>query len=116
MSLDEDKGFKAIKIFEGKARIGEVLSTFQKLVLRPEDLSSPVSFQMALTRIMDSLMKSIEEGPKKKYVAEVQFEDSMGNKIVLAVDLGEKPPLFSKKEVKARIIIELFEEENEGES
>ncbi len=107
-----DTGFKAIKIFEGKARIGEVLSSFQKLVLRPDDLSSPVSFQMALTRIIDSLMRSIEEGPRKKYVAEVKFEDSMGNRIVLAVDLGEKPPLFSKKEVNARIIIELYEEDH----
>ncbi len=110
---EEEHGFKVFRVFNAKARIGEVLSGAQNLVLRPEDLSSPVSFQMAITRIMDALMKSLQEGPKKRYVAEIRFNDSMGNPVVIAVDLGESPPPFSKREVKARVIVELFEEDEE---
>jgi len=35
----------------------------------------------------------------------------MGNQVVLALDLGERMPPFMNKEVKARILIELFEEQ-----
>jgi hypothetical protein len=110
---EKEEKYKIIKIFDGKAKVGEVLNTFQQLVLKPDDLSSPVSLQMALSRIMDSIMKSMSEGVKKKYVAEIKFTDSMGNPVVLAVDLGENPPPLSKKEVKARIVIELYEEEED---
>lgn len=109
------EGFKVIKIFEGKAKIGEIISGFEQIVLRPEDLSSPISFQMALSRIMNSLMKSLEKGPRRKYVAEVRFGDSMGNTVVFAIDLGENPPLFSRREVKARIVVELYEEDKQLE-
>lgn len=105
--------FKAIKIFEGKARIGEIIEGFQQMVLRPEDLSSPVAFQMAISRIMDTIMKSMQEGPRRKYVAEIRFTDNLGNPVVIAIDLGVSPPPFSKKEVKARIIVELYEEQEE---
>jgi len=113
--MGEHEGFKVIKIFEGKAKIGEIMSGFEQIVLRPEDLSSPISFQMALSRIMNSLMKSLEKGPRKKYVAEVRFSDNMGNTVVFAVDLGENPPLFSGREVKARIVVELYEESKQPE-
>ncbi|MCD6301332.1 MAG: hypothetical protein J7L82_04600 [Staphylothermus sp.] len=113
---EEEHGFKVLRVFEAKAKIGQVLSGAQHLVLKPEDLSSPISFQMAITRIMDTLMKSLQEGPKRRYVAEIRFKDSLGNPVVLAIDLGETPPPFSKNEVKARIIIELFEEEQEAGS
>ncbi len=110
---EEEHGFKVLRVFEAKAKIGQVLNGAQHLVLKPEDLSSPISFQMAITRIMDTLMKSLQEGPKRRYVAEIRFKDSLGNPVILAIDLGESPPPFSKNEVKARIIIELFEEEQE---
>lgn len=106
--MNEEK--KKIAIFHGKARIGEVFGNLAQIQLRPEDFTSPISLQMALSRIYDVLIKSLESGPKKKFVAEVRFNDSLGNPVFLAIDLGETPP-FNKKEVKARIMIELFEEE-----
>ena len=102
---------KKIAVFEGSARIGEVISGLTQIQLRPEDLTSPIAFQMAFTRIYEGIMKAMEEGPKKKYVAEVRFNDSLGNTIVMAVDLGESPPPFSKREVKARVLVELYEED-----
>lgn len=102
---------KKIAVFEGKARVGEVMGNLASIQLRPEDFTSPIALQMALTRIYDALMKSLQEGVKKKYIAEVRFEDSMGNLVSIAVDLGETPPPFSKREVKAKVYIELSEEE-----
>jgi len=104
---------KRIAVFEGKAKIGQILGGFQQLQLKPEDFTSPVALQMALSRIYDALMKAMEAGFKRKYVAEVRFEDSLGNPVVLAIDLGESPPPFSTSELKARVVIELYEEERE---
>ncbi|MEM0374284.1 MAG: hypothetical protein QXV69_03030 [Sulfolobaceae archaeon] len=97
--------------FEGKAKIGEIFSGFKAIQLRPEDLSSPISFQMALSRIYQELMNAFSQPPRKHYVAEVKFTDSLGNPIVLGVDLGEKVPPLSKKEVKVRIVVEFYDEE-----
>ncbi|MEM3365548.1 MAG: hypothetical protein QXM93_03905, partial [Candidatus Methanomethyliaceae archaeon] len=66
--------------------------------------------QMAISRIYEAMTKAIASGPKKKYVAEVRFTDSLGNPVVLALDLGERMPPFTNKEVRARILIELFED------
>jgi hypothetical protein len=102
---------KRLAIFEGEARVGEVMQGLQAIQLRPEDFSSPVALQMALSRIYEAVLKAFESGPKKRYVAEIRFTDSLGNPVVFAVDLGETPPPFSKDRVKARIIVEIFEEE-----
>jgi len=104
-------GEKKIAIFEGKARVGQVLGTMSQIQLKPEDFSSPIALQMAITRIYEAVMKTMEEGFKKKYIAEVRFQDSMGSTVVFAVDLGESPPPFSKDKVKARVMVEIFEEE-----
>lgn len=101
---------RKIAIYEGTARIGEVLKGLTSIRLTPEDFSSPIALQMALSRIYDAIIKSVEKGPKKHYVAEVRFKDSLGNPVSLAVDLGESPPPFSSNEVKARIVIELYED------
>ena len=102
---------KRLAIFEGEAKVGEVISGLQAIQLRPEDFTSPIALQMALSRIYDAIIKAFEQGPRKRYVAEVRFTDSLGNTVVFAVDLGESPPPFSKDKVKARIIVELYEEE-----
>ncbi len=102
---------KRIVIYNGKARIGEVIGGLASIQLRPEDFSSPIALQMAFSRIYEGVIKAMESGPKKKYIAEVKFTDSLGNPVVIGVDLGESPPPFSKKEVKARILVELYEEE-----
>lgn len=102
---------KRVAVFEGKARVGEVFKNFVHLQLRPEDFSSPLSLQMALTRVYEGLMRALSEGPKKSYVAEVRFVDSLGQSVVIGVDLGPSPPPFSSNTVKARVVIELFEEE-----
>ncbi len=100
-------------VFEGTARIGEVMSTFKSITLRPEDFASPIALQMALTRIYDTLMRSITETPKKTFVAEIRFTDSVGNTIVFAADLGTSPPPLPGVKVKARITVELLEEKSE---
>jgi len=107
--MEEEKEYKILKIFEGEARIGEVLEGMENLVIKPEDLSSPVAFQMALTRMIDTLTKSMEKGFKKKYVAEIRFRDSSGNQVIVVADLGESKPLFTKDRVKATVLIELSE-------
>ncbi len=109
--MKNNEGRKKIAVFHGEAKIGEIYGNFTQIQLRPEDFSSPVSLQMALSRIYDALIKSIEAGPKKKFVAEVRFKDSLGNPVFIAVDLGETPPPFKKKSAKARIFIEIYEEE-----
>lgn len=103
---------KKLAIFEGEARIGEIMQGIQAIQLRPEDLSSPIALQMALSRMYEAVMRMLESGPKKRYIAEVKFTDSLGNPISFAVDLGESPPPFSKDKVRARIVIEIYEEEN----
>ena len=100
------------KSFEGTARIGKVMKNIATISLKPEDFSSPIALQMAFSRIYEAMMRIIEEGgPKSTYVAEVKFVDDLGNQIVFAVDLGEEIPPFSKEKVKARVRVELYEEE-----
>jgi len=103
---------KKLAIFEGEAKIGEIMQGLQAIQLRPEDFSSPVALQMALSRIYEAVLKVLESGPRKRYVAEIRFTDSLGNPVVFAVDLGESPPPFSKDKVKARIIVEIYEDED----
>lgn len=97
--------------FEGRARIGEIMGNLVSIQLKPEDLSSPLAFQMALTRIYNEVMNMMREQPKLHYVAEVKFNDSMGNPVVIGVDFGDKIPPISKKEVKVKITIEFYDEE-----
>lgn len=110
MEYNEGGIKRRIAVFEGEGRIGEVIKEFATIRLTPEDFSSPIALQMALSRIYNALLKSIEKGPRKHYVAEIRFKDSLENSIVFAVDLGEEPPPFTKKNIKVRIIVELFEE------
>lgn len=97
-------------IFIGRARVGEMISIFKDLRLRPEDFASPVSFQMALSRIYESLLRGLSSEPRKTYVAEVSFQDSMGNNIVFATDLGESLPPLSSQYLRVKIVVEFYEE------
>ncbi|QKQ99385.1 hypothetical protein GWK48_02340 [Metallosphaera tengchongensis] len=97
--------------FEGKAKIGEVMGNLTSIQLRPEDLSSPIAFQMAISRIYSELMNMMNQGPTKHYVAEVKFTDSMGNPVAVGVDFGDRIPPLSKKEVKVKVILEFYDEE-----
>lgn len=110
--MSEHEESKKIIVFEGHARIGEIMKGFTQIQLKPEDFSSPLALQMALSRIYEGLMKALNEGPRKSFVAEVRFTDSLGQSIAVGVDLGPTPPPFSKNVVKARVIIELYEEES----
>jgi len=108
--LAEEERAKKIALFEGEARVGEVLKGLAQLQLRPEDFASPVALQMALSRVYEAVMRALHEGPRKTYVAEVKFTDSLGQPVVFAVDLGETPPPFQSSKVKARILVEIYEE------
>lgn len=114
MAITEREG-KAVGVFNGTARVGDILTGFQQIALTPQDLTSPIAMQMAISRLYEAMTKAVEAGPKKKFIAEVKFNDSMGNPIVLALDLGDRTPTFASKEVKARILIELYEETSQGE-
>lgn len=105
-----EKNDKVIGVLSGTAKVGEILAGFTQLSITPQDMTSPVALQMAISRIYETMTKAVEAGPKKKYVAEVKFTDSMGNPIVMALDLGDKVPPFMNKEVKARVLIELYED------
>lgn len=100
--------------FDGYGEIEKVLLNIAKglaeVRLSPQDLSDPVSFQIAISRMYDALIKAIEGGSKYSYVAKIKFVDSLGNEISVAVDLGEEPPPFMSRNVKARITVELYEE------
>ncbi len=103
---------KFLRGFDGEARVGKVLRNLATITFKPEDFSSPVALQMAISRIYESVLKMMEEGgPKARYIAEVRFTDDLGNNVVIAIDLGEEMPPFSKEKVKARIVVELYEEE-----
>ncbi len=109
----EERTSKKIAIFSGKAKVGEVIVDLTRVQLRPEDFSSPIALQMALSRIYEAVLKAFEKGFRKRYVAEIQFTDSLGNQVAFAVDLGDSPPPFSSKEVKARILVEIYEHEKD---
>jgi hypothetical protein len=110
--VPENKEHKSVGgVFTGTAKVGEVLAGFSQVALTQQDLTSPVAMQMAMSRIYEAMTKAVESGPKRKFVAEVKFVDSMGNPVVLALDLGDKTPPFMNKDVKARILIELTEDQ-----
>ncbi|MEM0025922.1 MAG: hypothetical protein QXV93_02115 [Zestosphaera sp.] len=100
--------------FEGYGEIEKVLINIAKglaeVRLSPQDLSDPVSFQIAVSRMYDALMKAIEGGGRYSYVAKIRFVDSLGNNVSAVVDLGEEPPPFASKNIRARITVELYEE------
>ena len=100
--------------FEGVARVQKTIINFAKSLaqarLTPSDLSNPVSFQLAFTRVYEAIMKAVEEGGKTSYVAEVRFKDSLGNIIAFAVDLGENPPPFESRKVRAEISVRFYED------
>ncbi|MGC9009682.1 MAG: hypothetical protein ACP5I7_03605 [Sulfolobales archaeon] len=98
-------------IFFGRARVGEVIDAFKEIRLRPEDFSSPVAMQMALSRIYDALVRSLSSGLDRSYVAEVVFQDSLGNQITFAADLGKSPPPISTQNLKVKITVEFYREE-----
>jgi len=100
-------------VLEGEAKIGKINMPMFTFSLSPEDLSSPLALQMALSKIMESLMNAMEKPMNPRYMAEVRFKDSTGNPISVALDLGESLPPFSKDKVKAKIIIELYENEED---
>ncbi|NPA05061.1 MAG: hypothetical protein GXO09_03080 [Crenarchaeota archaeon] len=111
--MPEEPSVKKVAVFEGEARIGSIVSGMQEIRLKPEDFSSPIALQMAISRIYEAVIKAFEQGMQRKYVAEVRFTDSLGNPVVFAIDLGEATPPFSKDKVKARITVELYEEEED---
>lgn len=96
--------------FDGKAKLGEILGNMPTIQLKPEDFSSPLALQMAISRLYNELMNMLTSSPQKHYIAEVRFTDSLGNPISVGIDFGTKIPPISKQEVKARIIIELYDE------
>jgi hypothetical protein len=57
-------------VFIGNAKVGEILPQFAQVSLTPQDMSSPVSMQMAMSRIYEALTKATDSGIRKKYLAE----------------------------------------------
>ena len=111
MRITEESLHKAE--FAGIARISRVPSSIARGLaqakITPQDLSNPVSFQLAFSRLYEALIKSLEKGEGETYVAEVKFVDSLGNEVTFAVDMGEEPPAFSSDTVRVRVIVEFYE-------
>ncbi|EZQ06788.1 MULTISPECIES: hypothetical protein [Acidianus] len=97
--------------FEGKAKIGEVMGNLTSIQLKPEDFSSPIALQMAFSRIYNEIMNAMSQSPQKHYVADVKFNDSLGNPISVGVDFGNNIPPLSKQDVKVKITIEFYDED-----
>ncbi|MEZ0290725.1 MAG: hypothetical protein ABWJ42_06525 [Sulfolobales archaeon] len=95
-------------VFVGRARIGEILDTFKNLRIKPEDFANPIALQMALTRLYENLMRSLSSEPRKTYVAEVSFQDSLGSQIIFAADLGETPPPIETQYARVKIVVEFY--------
>ena len=100
---------------EGEAKIRKLTLPVFKIDITPEDLESPLSFQIIMEKIMDSVSKTLEKEPRPQYVAEVNFRDWLGMPVRFVVNLGEKVPYFSKDKVKARVTIEFYEDEEDLE-
>ena len=99
--------------FSGKAKVGEVSALFKELNLDVEEmLTNPTAFYMSLTKLLNAITaKDFSQLTQKSYMASISFKDSNGKTITFNADLGDKMPLISKDEVKARIIIEIYDEE-----
>lgn len=110
--MSEEGAFR--REFRGIGKIEKAIVDIAKGLaeakISPQDLANPVSFQLAFSRLYEALLKAVEEGSSESYVAEVRFKDDLGNDIVFAVDLGGEAPAFASRVVRARIIVELYEE------
>ncbi len=106
---------KKVVEMSGEAKIGRLDIPPMVLELSPDDLTSPISFQMALSRLVDKIMDTLENPPEPHYFAEVRIRDHLNRPVSIAIDLGKSIPPFSKDKVKARVIIEIYEEEEEEE-
>jgi hypothetical protein len=100
-------------VFEGVAKVGKVTIPPVTFSLNPEDLSSPLSLQMALNKLFENIANALEGEIKPRYLAEVKFNDHLGTPVVFAIDLGDRLPPFSKDKVKVKITVELYEDEDE---
>ncbi|ADL19552.1 MULTISPECIES: hypothetical protein [Acidilobus] len=101
-----------VRHVQAEAKVGKALKNIAMISLKPDDLASPASFQMAISRLYESIMKMMESGgPEQTYIAEVRFTDDLGNPVSIAIDLGKETPPFSSQKVKAEITIRLYEEE-----
>ena len=110
--MGSEERSEVVRSFTGEGRVGKAMKNVAMLSLRPEDLSNPVAFQMALSRLYDSVMKMFESGgPKQTYVVEVRFTDDLGNPVSFAVDLGESVPPFSSDKVKVEVTVRVYEEQ-----
>ncbi|ALU11646.1 hypothetical protein EYM_03335 [Ignicoccus islandicus DSM 13165] len=101
-----------VATLEGEARIRKLNIPIMRLDITPEDLNSPLSFQILMEKIMESVTKTLEEEPHPQYMAEVSIRDSLGMPVRFVVNLGDKVPYFSKDKVKVRLILEFYEEED----
>ena len=104
---------KKVVEISGEAKIGRLDIPPMVLELGPDDLASPLSFQMALSKLVDKIMDTLEKPPEPHYFADIRIKDHLNRPISIAIDLGKSIPPFSKDKVKARVIIEIYEEEEE---
>ena len=110
------EGDKVRVELKGEAKVARIQAPLVPINISPSDLEGPLSMFDMISKIYEAMMKAMSEGPKTRYMAEVKFSDALGSPIVFVVDLGDKFPPFEKDKVKARIIIELYEDEESPSS
>ena len=111
--------------FEGKATIGESYrfardfsTLLDELVRSGQNVAGPAGFAAFISKIYETLSKSLESqsASDKVWVASVEFRDGFNTPVHVSLDLGDKIPMLSSNVVRAKIIIELYDEEPRSDS
>ncbi len=101
---------------KGEAKVTRLQTPLVPINISPSDLEGPLSMFDMISKIYEAMMKAMNETPKPRYMAEVKFTDALGTPVVFVIDLGEKFPQLERSRVKARIIVELYEDEEDPSS
>ncbi len=110
--MGSEERSEVVRTISAEGRVGKAMKNVAMISLKPEDFSSPVAFQMALSRLYESVMKMFESGgPKQTYVVEVRFTDDLGNPVSFAIDLGESVPPFSSEKVRVEVTVRVYEDQ-----
>ena len=100
--------------FEGAAKIKQISKLYKEFVGAEEP--DTLDIASILTKLLDNVMSDLSKLEEKTFVAKIAFKDSVGHEASFTVDIGNKVPPFSRDKVRARVIVEIYDDEpKEGE-
>lgn len=94
--------------FEGTAKIKQISKLYTDLV-GTEELDT-LDITHIFTKILDSLTSNPSKLEEKVFVAKIGFKDSAGHDVGFVINVGDKTPPFSRDKVRARIVVEIYDE------